>query len=597
MYSQEEIESNGIIKQCMELLEKQIRAYPLGVLMHSLREYIYDGSHDSTKVHPTKGVISSEPLGIVSFGCPWILLIAIAQKDSPKNNSLQKPGEKKFYEWSKTLEQLVDRLQNEAYHGRHLTIDFMEFPKKIKDWEIVDETLWKKDIAPFIPTSAHSRIKNTHAQGNFVRNPIFPIARSYKLTKLFIESLEVEVELQKNLTQYISDTFCGMSLETLHINLFRLSYIVCEQKGILPASKIDQHLQESPAKLIDAADQKQLHQIVSEIKQLLNILSTTFDEISTKYAKIKDALFQQKTMLVNDNPFFDKPIYQYQTVQNDETIYICPSITLFNLCLETILIHLVDEWREKLPKEEKSTVKNIGKSRELFLHERINYHKDLFVEGGIVSLDKKDEAQKYLKFEPKDHGSLSLADFIVETPENIVIIECKNSFGIWRPFYENNNKYYESLERIKEALDQCNKTQKMLKSERKTKPVFNIVLCNENVWIEGAIVGFILYLGQKYNASSDKVKELEIRPGNYSILSFAAFDFLLYTKTLDRFIRECRDNAKPFDFPIEDDAAYNQLIKALNNMFNYHGDISEPSLEYSRNILNEIIQKANDSIS
>lgn len=370
---------------------------------------------------------------------------------------------------------------------------------------------------------------------------------------------------------------------------------MCEQKGILTASKIDRHLQEFPAKLIDAADQKQLHQIVCEIKQLLNSLSTTSYEISAKYAKIKDALFQQQTMLLNDNPFFEKPIYR--ATQKGETIYICPDISLLNLHLETILIRLVDEWRENLPKKEKSTVKNIGKSRESFLYERINYHKDLFVEGGIVSLDEETEAQRYLDIELEKYENISKADFIVETPENIVIVECKNSFGIWRPFYENKDKYYDSLERIKKALDQCNKTHIMLKPDRKTKPVFHIVLCNENVWIEGAIVGLIFHLGQTYNSTSDKVKELEIRPGNYSILSIAAFDFLLYTKTLDRFIQKCRDNAKSFKPPMADDDAYNKLIKALNNMFNYHDAINGQSFEYSDAVLNELILKANDSVS
>lgn len=470
--------------------------------------------------------------------------------------------------------------------------DFQEFPQIIEDWGMIDAGQWKT-VVEYIPTTAHNKCKNIETQANYVRNPVIPICRSYKLTKLFID--ELKKDLQRKLTKHILDTFCGMSLETLHINLFRLSCIMWEQKGILSASKIDRHLQESPAKLIDEADQRQLNQIVCEIKQLLNILSTTSDEICAKYAKAKDDLFKQKTMLVNENPFYDNPVYQ--NIENDEIEYVCPSISLLNLRLETILIRLVEEWREKLPKEEKNTVKNIGKSRELFLYERIHYHKDLYVEGGIVSLDKPYEAQKYLIFEPKDHGSLSLADFIIETPENIVIVECKNSLGIWRPFYEKKDKYYDSLERIKKALDQCNKTHIMLKPDRKTKPVFHIVLCNENVWIEGAIVGLILHLGQKHNSSRDKIKELEIKPGNYSILSIAAFDFLLYTKTLDRFIRECRDNAKPFDFPIADDSVYNQLIKALNNMFNYHDAISERSFEYSRNILNEIIQKANDSVS
>lgn len=219
MHIDGEIESNKSIKQLLEQLEKQIGAYPLDVLIDSLREYIYDGSNDSTKVHPTKGVISSEPLGMIFFGCSWILLIAIAQKDSLKNNSLQKPGEEQFYEWSKTLEQLVDRLQNEAYHGRHLTIDFVEIPKKIKDWEILDTKSWYSwnKVKNFIPTTAHARIKSTHVQSNFVRNLIIPIARSYKLTQLFIDGLAIK--LQENLTQHISDTFCGMSLETLHINL------------------------------------------------------------------------------------------------------------------------------------------------------------------------------------------------------------------------------------------------------------------------------------------------------------------------------------------------------------------------------------------
>jgi hypothetical protein len=592
MHIDGEIKSNKMIKQSLEELENQIGAYPLNELIHSLREYLYEALHDPRKVDPTNGVRPMESFWRISFGCPWIIFIAISQKDSPKNSHLQKPDEKQFDKWSNMLKKIVDQLLTPAYGRRFLMNDFIAFPEKIKAWEIVDESRWKKDIAPFIPPPAHTRILNTHIQNNFVRNASFPIARSYILTKLFIDGLEKE--LQQKLTQHITDTFGCKNLESLHISLYQLSHIILEQKGVLAASKIHDYLTESKKQQVSVSDPKQLNQIVSEIEKLLKFLSTTADEISTKYSKVKNALFEQKTMLVNDNPFLDKPLYQ--EIHNEETHYICLDRILFNMRLETILIHFVDKWRENLPENEKNNAKYIGTSRESYLHKRIEYHKDLLVEGGIARLDEIEEAGRYLDFKPKDHGCSSFADFIVETSENIVIIECKNSFGIWRPFYEDKDKYYDSLDRIKKALDQCNKTHEKLKTERKTKRVFHIVLCNEKLWNEGAIVGLILHLGQKHNTSSDKVKKLLIKPGNYSILSIAAFDFLLYTKTLDKFISECRERAKPFDSPIKDNEAYDLIIAAENNLFNYHDAITDQSFEYSNMVLREINQKAFDPV-
>lgn len=592
MHIENEEESNKMIKQSLEELENQIGAYPLNELIHSLREYLYEALHDPRKVDPTNGVRPMESFWRISFGCPWIIFIAISQKDSPKNSHLQKPDEKQFDKWSNMLKKIVDQLLTPAYGRRFLMNDFIAFPEKIKAWEIVDESRWKKDIAPFIPPPAHTRILNTHIQNNFVRNASFPIARSYILTKLFIDGLEKE--LQQKLTQHITDTFGCKNLESLHISLYQLSHIILEQKGVLAASKIHDYLTESKKQQVSVSDPKQLNQIVSEIEKLLKFLSTTADEISTKYSKVKNALFEQKTMLVNDNPFLDKPLYQ--EIHNEETHYICLDRILFNMRLETILIHVVDKWRENLSEKEINSVKNIGISRELFLDERLYDHKDLFVKDGVVRLDKKVEAAKYLDFKPKTHGSLSLADFVVETPENIVIIECKNSFGVWRPFYEDKDKYYDSLDRIKKALDQCNNTHKRLKPERKAKPVFHLVLCNENLWIESAIVGLIFHLGQKYNSTSANVKERLIRPGNYSVLSMAAFDFLLYAKTLDKFISECREKAKPFDSQIEDNNAYDLIVAAENNLFNYHDAITDQSFEYSNMVLREINQKAFDPV-
>lgn len=588
MHIENEEESNRMIKQRLVQLENQIRDYPLNELIHSLREYLYEARRDPRKVDPTNGVVSTESLGQISFGCSWIIFIAISQKDSPKNSHLQKPDEKQFDKWSNMFRKIVDKLIYRPYVRRFLMNDFMEFPEKIKAWEIVDESRWK-DIAPLIPTIAHARVQNEGIQSNFVRHSSFPIVRSYKLTKLFIDGLEKD--LQQKLTQHITDTFGCMNLEFLHLNLYRLSCIMLEQKGVLSASKLYKYLQESKKQQVSVSDPKQLNQIVSEIEKLLKILSTTDDEMSAEYSKVKKALFQQKTMLVNDNPIFDKPIYQ--TIQNGETHYICPNIILLNLQLETILIRVVDKWRENLPENEKNNAKYIGTSRELFLYERLSHHEDLFVKGGVVRLDIKAEAAKYLDFNPTIFDSLSLADFVVETPENIVIIECKNSFGVWRPFYEDKDKYYDSLDRIKKALDQSNETHTMLKYELKTKPVFHIVLCNEKLWVESAIVGLILHLGQKYNSTSPKLKELLIRPGNYSVLSIAAFDFLLYTKTLDKFISECRERAKPFDSPIKDNEAYDLIIAAENNLFNYHDAITDQSFEYSNMVLREIIEIAN----
>lgn len=585
MHTDEEIKSIITIKQLLEELERSIGSYSVDEIIHSLRKYLHEGSKDPTKIHPTDGVIREEPFGEISFGASWILLIAFAQKDSPKDSSLKTPSEEQFAAWSKTFMKIVHQLKDLAYCRRFLMDEVLKFPDKIKAWEIVDESLWK-DIAPFIPTVCHNRIQNERVQSNFVRNSSVPIARSNKLTKLFIDGLSKE--LQKKLIEHIKNEFNGMSLEVLHMNLYLLSHIICKQEGVSSASEVDQYFQETPAKLIDTTDEKQLHQTVNEIKQLLNILSTTSDEISTKYSKIKDALFQQKTMLVNENPFWDTPIYQ--TVQNGEIVYNCPDLNFLNLRLETIVIRCVDKWRENLPEKEKNTAKNIGTSRELFLYERINYHKELFVEGGIVRLDEKMEAQRYLDFIPETHGLLLLADSIVETPENIVIIECKNSLGIWGAFdIDNRERYYNTLTRIKDALVQCNNTLKALKPEpRKLKPIFHFVLCNENVWIEASIVAYIFYLGQKHHNSKPRVNELDIYPGNFSINSFSEFETLLNTNTLDRFIDDCREKAAIMNRETTDEEAFNIIKESIAIQFSHELEITENSLKYYKNIVDII---------
>lgn len=429
-----------MIKQRLEKLEKQIGSYSLDILLPSLMSFMYN--RKEYKDNDT----------LIGFGCHWIVFIAIANKDLQNNNNFNSPTEVQFLEWSKTLKQIFDLLIKPEYYRKHLMEDFIDFPNKIKEWDIIKEEDWK-NIFPYLPTMSHFRETNTHTLSNFTCNPIFPIIRSYELTQLFIDALGDT--LRDKLNQYIQNEFKQTSLEYLHINLYRIASFFVANKGVIKEIEITTLLQDKEKNPVFDPEQSDWTNPSKDIIHLLDCLSIKNDEeISQSYAKTKDNLFQQKTMLVNDNPFIDKPIYQ--TIQNNEPVYICPSISLFNLRLETILIRLVDTWREKLPKKEENVAKNIGKSRELFLHKRITYHKDLFVEDGFVRLDIEAEAERYLKFEPKKFGSLPLADFIVETPENIVIIECKNSLGIRRPFYEDKDKYYESLDRIKKALNQCN---------------------------------------------------------------------------------------------------------------------------------------------
>lgn len=556
-----------MIKQRLEQLEKQIGSYPLDILLLSLVNYMYK---------------CKEKDSLIGFGCHWIVFIAIANKDLQKNSASTHPSKVEFLEWSKALKQIFDMLIKPEYCIKNTLKGFREIPDTIKKWGIINEDNWK-NIFPYLPTMSHFREINTHTLSNFTCNPTFPIVRSYELTQLFIKDLNQD--LAKKLTEHIQNQFFGMNLETLHFNLYKISYFFVTNNGVIKETEIIKLVQDQEKNRAFDPEQSDWTNPSKDIISLLNFLSITYDEISNQYKKTKDTLFQQETMLVNDNPFIDKPLYK--TSKDNETIYICPSISLFNMRLETMLIRVVDMWCDNLVKQEENSVKNIGISRESFLNKRITHHKDLFIHDGIVRLDKdkETEAQRYLEFKHEAFNSLSKADFIVETPENIVIIECKNSLGIWRPFYEDRDKYYESLDRIKKALDQCNKTHSILKSDRKTKHVFHIVVCNENVWIEGAIVGLILHLGQKHNSTSDKVKELLIKPGNYSILSIAAFDFLLNTNTLDKFIKECRDNAKLFDSEIEDDEAYNLIIKSINNIFEYPDAINEKSLKYSEKIL------------
>lgn len=306
-------------------------------------------------------------------------------------------------------------------------------------------------------------------------------------------------------------------------------------------------------------DEKKSDEILAQVLALLNFLSLDATTASSKYYEMKGKLSQNKTLLINENPFWEKPLTKC-IFDDGETIYFCPSVSILKIRLETIFIRIIDAWinSNKNKKDWKNPESLRGAVCEEYILERLKYHNitDLLIKD-FAKLDNQGEAKKYISIkEDEEYDQLSIADFIFETKKYIVILECKNSLGVWRPFYENSKEYFLSLNRMLGTLKQCYKTRQKLKKH--SKPVFSLVIANENIWIEGAIVTLILH---EANASEEKRSNLNHNLGDFSFISIPMFDYLLSTNSIDRFIDDCKKKAPSQKSGIE------IAIEALNCCF------------------------------
>jgi hypothetical protein len=566
--------------ETLNSLEAEIVEFDLKALLNTL----------STQMHDiTYSLVKREDDGNreIATTAPWIAFIAIAISQKNYTGCLLSENKGYIKNWAQQLNILFDSLSdNEKLHV-NIIQDFIKLPEKAIAEKLISNGAWELKILPYLATTSHFRNKNIETQSNYTTNAILPIVRDYKYVKAFLSSLNNQKQ-RDSFDNFLKRHLGTSNINSIAVNLQRISSILYNTQGQVYKKDLLDKLKDEksiPSWSKDSDDPRQAD-ILAQVEALLDFLSLEATQISSKYEEMKEKLSQNKTLLINENPFWQTPLARC-IFDEGEIVYICPSISILKVRLETIFIRIIDEWIKSIEdaKVKKEFESLRGPICEEYILERLQYSKTLIKE--LANLDKQDEAEKYIDTaNSQEYNQISRADCIFKTEKFIVILECKNSLGIWRPFYEDSTQYFSSLERMLHALIQCNETSEKLKDKR-NKKVFSLVSANENIWIEGAIVALILHEAQ---ASKEERSNLNFNLGDFSFISIPMFNYLLSTNSIDRFIDDCIKKANSQKSGVE------LAIEAINCCVKDR-DLNEVDLNYFVGEFNKIISADNENTS
>lgn len=565
-------------------LESEIGEFELEPLLTTLSTQMHDITYDSKNRE-------KDETQETAMAAPWIAFIAIAISKK-KNNSGPLLKSIDIKSLAKKLDSLFNSLSdNEKLHDEIIQ-DFKKLPPESIAKELISDQTWEEKVLPHLAWTSHFRNKNIVTQSNYTANPILPIIRDYKYMVAFLTLLQTQkgtLQQIPSLNTFLEGALGTSNINCILVNLLRISYILHNNKGLVYKKDLLAYLKDT--KCIppwSEKDEKSSDEILAQVEALLDFLSIDATQIPKEYEEIKGKLSQNQTLLINENPFWQKPLVKY-TCDERETVYICPSISILKIRLETIFIRIIDDWLKSIKdeKDKKACASKRGSVCEDYIEDRLKYHNNS--KSFINSVVKLDDQKEYITLkEGEKYDQLSIADFIFETDKYIVILECKSALGIWQPFYKNKSAYFSSLNRMFKPLEQCNLTRERFKKrEDDHRPVFSLVVTNENIWIEGAIVALILH---KTDASKKEGSNLNFNLGDFSFISIPMFDYLLLTNSMDRFIDDCIKKANSQKSDIE------LAIEALNCCFSDR-DLVENDLDYFVKEFNKAIIDDNQNTS
>ena len=336
--------------------------------------------------------------------------------------------------------------------------------------------------------------------------------------------------IASQLSNYEELLLDGMPAKRFHqiLNLIVLLFIEC--RGKFTQDKLYDLLQE---KYKDRKSEVDIGSLKSDIdsvlyKLLCNDINASYKTFE-KYLK-KNFLYPPYYL----NPFYTTPILSQEIGGIIE--YFAPS---------PYILILSTGWLFWILVKDKINNNDLGTALHNYISAFLNHYKTIH-NIDIIDLDKSNVNNSWKDLKKK-------ADFVVETEHYKIIIECKNSLGFRTPLDKNSedlSSLFNSWNRITKAIEQCNSTKSRLPCENKR--IFNLIVVNEVVRGEAAAyIGF-------YDTNS--FNKLELKWGEFSIISIAQFEYIVASNKLEEFIEECDlQSRKMVPRPHYDD-----IRKALN---------------------------------
>ncbi len=255
---------------------------------------------------------------------------------------------------------------------------------------------------------------------------------------LLADKLKEQLQDLLNLNDFIEKEIGFLSIDAFHQPLYDVFLLFYKNNGIIRLHELDGILSTVEDMYAVEGNRRIINR--DDVIKLLNLLSSSYEEINTAYHQFKINIKNKNTLLTKENPFFDKPIFKYE--DNEDFLYICPSPYIFFVNIGRLFSLLFYKHIQKLNNVREIEVRN-GKAYEAYINDILR-HYDEKVGFQFYNLD--DEKKKIKdgsgsnilqKIKDEKGDQIPCADFIIETDNYILIVECKNSIGLRDPFYKS----------------------------------------------------------------------------------------------------------------------------------------------------------------
>ena len=447
-------------------------------------------------------------------------------------------------------------------------------------------------IFPTLTFSSDTRIKNKEIESSYYwSDPGLAVFKSLFLaikldSKLSSEKIRKKLN-NKNYMSGFLKTHGFSSVEKFHEALFLVFEIFRNNKGVIKLKKVIIHLKAVNNIKKANFSEIEINDRVKDVLKIISFISITVDIIKSSYKYFKQKLTTKTVLLDSINPFYGKPILEYK--ENEESLFICPSLYLLLIKINRLFFSLLYQYNQSLIKNyieiEKENIEKyiktinneIGKSYEAYINDILRHYAEKI---GYQFFNLDDEKQKISdgkrskilqRIKDEKGGQIPCADFIIETDNYIVIVECKNSIGLRDPFYKNYSHPDEphpllsSWNRMHGSFLQCFKTKNNLHQDltHKRKMIFYLVVVNEMVVAEAAVFGMYVYHA-KLSHQSIKIDELDLKFGEFSMISLPMFDYLIASGSLENFAKTCEENAKLLYNEKDENKLFDRIEASLN---------------------------------
>lgn len=486
-------------------------------------------------------------------GVPWFcfLLFNKIENKNPKNISKQN----------------ISELSTRIYiflSNKYFNIDVGIINKKVLEFKIYLEEMKKAENENHLSLSAipdpdWHKICEAMLHESFISTCDYGIDIKYGYIGL-ARSLSIYNELEKELdTTKRIKLQNGMGVDPLKFHQFlMLIFCLCTDK---PFGMINQKcLRQKLKTRYPVFEEAKIDEIEREIWKVLNLISHSENNIENDLDVFIDKYKSQLSPIHMYNSFFKFP---FVCINNN--IFISPSPYIFFFSTSWLFWVLINN------KKLSNLDNEIGRAVSRYI-ERLVLHfsnQNQFIKS-IKNIDNY----------PKDiqkskSNTIKHADFLVETENYVFIIECKNSLGLRAPYDSTKKDGLEIIkrwDRISGAFKQCAVSQKTYGQEYAHKKVFNLIVVNETV--SAQIITWSMYAYY-----TDFLQEIGLKWGQIACVSFAQFENLVSTNSLEFFALNCEQQSEKLKLKKNEDINYHDFLSAMSIEINTNSVIDDSFLK------------------